>query len=962
MTAPIRRKLIEVSIPLEAINKASLREKQIKTGKPLQIHHYWARRPLTTCRAILFSQLVDDPSAWPERFPTEESRSSERRRLHKIIEELVPWEASNDPRVLNAARWEIARSVAWAKGAEPPSKDDTDAVLAYLQANAPAVYDPFSGGGSIPLEAQRLGLRAYGSDLNPVAVLLGKALIEIPPIFVGRPPVNPATRSDAKHGQLRNWKGIQGLADDVGHYARWMRDQATQRIGHLYPPANVPNSNAASVIAWIWARTVRSPDPSAKGAMVPLASSFLLSTKGVTKSWVELVPDPTAPDGYQFRVQTGKPSKQTEELARKGTKTSRGQFACALTGAPIGEEYIRLEGKNRRLGVRLMALVAEGSRKRIYLSPTNEHEAIALSARPEWEPEGEMYEKALGFRVPAYGITRWAQLFTARQLVALTTYSGLIEEVRRMVYEDAQATKWSDDDDALHRGGTGSQAYADAIATYLALALDRVADWNNTGSRWESKVEVPQQLFARQVISMNWDFAEANPIGSSTGSLMATVENMRRAFEAISLINPGAASVELADAATCDLPDHTVVVSTDPPYYDNIGYADLSDFFYAWLRPSIGKVWPDLFRRLATPKSEELVATPFRNGGKSQAENFFMKGMGAALTSIQKLSSETHPVAIYYAFKQAELADEGITSAGWASFLQAIITGGFTICGTWPVRTELANRMRGQGSNALASSIVLVCRKRSENADATNRSDFIRALKEELPAAIDAIRKAGVGPVDMQQSVIGPGMGIFSQFRVVLEDDDTAMPVKTALAVINRIWEEIENELDTAFDAETQVALAWFGSFGLEPRSSGELITLANAKNVPSNSLFSSGVFKDLKGKAALMPRHELPADWSPTKDRSLTVWECVQHTARVLNADYGGASAAAKLVAEMGAKATEARALAYRLFEISTKNGWSAEALVYNELAQEWPNLEDLASSDRTEPAEPTQRDMFAS
>lgn len=346
-----------------------------------------------------------------------------------------------------------------------------------------------------------------------------------------------------------------------------------------------------------------------------------------------------------------------------------------------------------------------------------------------------------------------------------------------------------------------------------------------------------------------------------------------------------------------------------------------------------------------TPKEAELVATPYRHGGSNAAESFFMEGMSSALMRISNASS-SFPTVIYYAFKQQEQSQIGITSAGWAGFLQAIVNAGFVIDGTWPVRTENPSRSIAQGANALASSIVLVCRKRTEIASTVTRADFIRALKLEMPTAIDAIRKAGVGPVDMQQSVIGPGMGVFSRHTKVLEDDDTAMSVRTALAVINRVWEEIENELDQAFDAETQVALEWFATYGFDARASGELITLTTAKNTSDRALFSSGVFKDLKGKAGLTPREELPLGWSPAGDKTLTVWECVQHTARVLNAPDGGGEAAAALVAQMGPKSEEARALAYRLFEIATNKGWAAEALVYNELAQEWTKLEDVAAT----------------
>ncbi len=903
---------------------------------------------------MLFAQLVDDPSSWPDRFPTEAAQETERKRLHKVIEALVPWEASNDEAVLNAARWEIARSVAWGLGEEPPLAGDGVAILAYLQTKAPPVYDPFSGGGSIPLEAQRLGLRAYGSDLNPVAVLIGKALVEIPPRFAGRPPVNPEARAVAKQGEVRAWRGAQGLAEDVRYYGRWMRDEAEQRIGHLYPKATLPDGSEATVIAWLWARTVRSPDPAAKGAMVPLVSCFLLSTKKGGQAWAEPVIDPAAPDGYRFEVRTGTLAKADAERLKNGTKAGKGQaFVCVLTGSPIDRDYIQAEGKADRLGQRLMALVAEGTRSRTYLAPDHVHEVTAHEA--ETTPVvAEAREGFLSGATPtramvtggvcsAYGLRTWWHLFTSRQLVALTTFSDLVAEARERALTDAVAMGRDLDPTPLHKGGSGAIAYADAVATYLAFALSKLTDRGSSICTWFTERDSTRPTFARQAIPMTWDFAELNTLLSGTGSFHGAVVWTAESIQAQG-IGGAIAAIGNIDAAKNSFPVRPIVISTDPPYYDNISYADLSDFFYVWLRRSLSAVWPDLFRRLITPKAEELVATPYRHGSKAAAEAFFMSGMGAALMAMRKAATDGEPLAIYYAFKQAEAAEGGITSAGWASFLQAVVDAGLGVDGTWPIRTELSNRMIGRDANALASSIVLVCRKRDPGASVATRAEFVRALRRDLPDAIGAIRRAGVGPVDMQQSVIGPGMGVFTRYSRVLEDDDSSMGVKTALTLINRVWEEIENELDAAFDPATQVALAWFATYGFEPKPSGELITLANAKNIPLGALFSSGVFHDLHGRAGLIPRTDLPADWTPATDKQVTVWECVQHTARVLSAEGGGATAAAALVAQMGSKAEDARALAYRLFEIATNKGWAAEALVYNELAQEWRNLEDLA------------------
>ncbi|MET3842046.1 DUF1156 domain-containing protein [Bradyrhizobium sp. OAE829] len=956
----VRKKLIEVSIPLEAINVASAREKSIRHGHPSTLHLWWARRPLAACRAVLFAQLVDDPSSWPDRFQTEEAQDIERRRLHRVIEAMVPWDALNNETILNAARWEIARSVAWGLGEEPPPKGDGGAILKYLQTNAPPVYDPFSGGGSIPLEAQRLGLRAYGSDLNPVAVLIGKALVEIPPTFAGCQPINPISRDEAKNGSLRGWKGAQGLAEDVRYYGQWMRDEAERRIGHLYPKATLTDGSEATVLAWIWARTVRSPDPAAKGAMVPLVSTFMLSTKEGKKAWVEAVIDPNAPSGWRFEVRTGALSKSDEERLKKGTKSAKGAaFVCVLTGSAIDRKYAQIEGKSNRLGQRLMAIVAEGRRGRHYISPENAVEEIAKDVN-NYPQVGDTRNTFLGESTPtramitggvcsAYGLRTWADLFTARQLLALNTFVELIDSTRERVRLDASAGGLASSAERLRSGGRGSAAYADAIATYLGLAIDRAAMAGNSLVRWNAVGEKAQHAFGRQAFGMVWDFAEPNFFADATGSFSSCYE---MAANSLMFANVTPGSISALAAQKNGYPARPVVISTDPPYYDNIAYAELSAFFYPWLRRSVSSIWPDEFRRLTVPRDDELVAAPFRHGGKSEAETFFMQGMGDALKAMQDAASDDQPLVVYYAFKQSEAAEDGVTSAGWASFIQAIVDAGLGIDGTWPLRTEMATRMVGQGANALASSIVLVCRKRALSASVIIRADFIRALKREMPKAIEDIRRAGVGPVDMQQSVIGPGMGIFTRYSKVLEDDDNPMPVKTALSLINRVWEEIDQELDAAFDAETQVALAWFATYGFDARASGELITLANAKNIASDTLFETGVFKDLRGKAALTPRDELPKGWTPATDKSLTVWECVQHTARVLSAEDGGGTAAGQLVAGMGSKAAEARALAYRLFEIATQKGWAAEALIYNELAQEWPKLEDLAATADARPS----------
>ena len=974
-TPSVRKKLIEVSIPLEAINAASKKQKAPK-GYPTALHKYWAPRPIAACRGVLFAQLVDDPSSWPERFDNDEARiEAERKRLHKVIADMVTWEASNNETTLNDARWEIARSVAWGLGEEPPPRNDGKSIIDYLQTKAPPVCDPFSGTGAIPLEAQRLGLRAYGSDLNPVAVLIGKALVEIPPKFAGRPPVNPKSQAELKRGGRWNGKGAQGLAEDVRYYGQWMRDEAEKRIGHLYPKAKLPDGSEATVIAWLWARTVRSPDPAAKGAMVPLVSSFLLSTKKGRNAWVEPVIDANEADGYRFEVKTGTLPMVDAARLKRGTKAGRATFSCLLSGAPISGSYIDSEAEAGRLSSRLMAVVTAAKRGRGFVSPTAVHEDIAKQAAslvstggiemnlPTQECRGTFASNAQGRR---YGFFTFSDYFTARQLIALSTFSDVIADVQQAILNDAREAELASNRTRLCDGGNGDVAYSDAIATYLGFVIDRAAEYGSKFSTWLPDDSAIRGTYGRQGLAMSWDYCEGNFFGDSSAALTTICDVIANVISISTNSVPG--FISYLDATKNNFPARPCFINTDPPYYDNVGYADLSDFFYVWLKRSLSDVWPDLFRRLTTPKNEELVAERYRHGSQEAADAHFINGMSKALHAMQAASDELGPLAIYYAFKQSETTSDGIASAGWASFLQAVVNTGFVIDGTWPLRTESGGRLVGNNANALASSIVLVCRKSSAAAPVVTRAEFVRSLKREMPDAIDDIRRAGVGPVDMQQSVIGPGMGIFTRYAKVLEDDDSAMTVKTALSLINRVWEEIENELDTNFDAETQVALAWFATYGFDARTSGELITLANAKNIPSIALFDCGVFKDMRGKAALTPRNDWwPAEISPNdsdeekkRKRDLaehgtaTVWACVQNAAAILNAEAGGGEAAARFVAQMGPKAEAARALAYRLFEIATKKGWAAEALVYNELAQEWPKLEELASSSgaRTEKA----------
>ena len=962
-TSPHRKKLIEVSLPLEAINKASAREKSIRHGHPSTLHLWWARRPLAACRAVLFAQLVDDPSAWPDEFPTEEEQARERRRLHGIIEAMVPWEATNDELILNRARYEIARSLARSRGEAPPPREDPEAVLSWLADNAPPVCDPFCGGGSIPLEAQRLGLRAHGSDLNPVAVLVSKATCEIPPKFAGLPPVNPERDPHVA------WKGTQGLAEDIRHYGQWMRDEAESRIGHLYPKVAVTEAMVAerpdlepyagqelTVIAWLWARTVASPDPLMRGAHVPLATSFILSSR--SRKGAVVVPEVDRNRGtYRLIVEAGDIAAHKLARAKSGTKAARGSnFTCLVSGAPISGDHIKAEGMANRMGVRLMAVVVEGQRGRVYLDPTSEMEEAACAAQPKWRPSAAISGSTQYLGVKPYGMDSFDQLFTDRQLVALTTFSDLVLEARKKVLEEALACGMDTDEPSLSDGGVGAQAYADAVATYLGLGVGRASDYWSANATWVNGGEFIRNTFARQAISMAWDFAESNPFSSASGNWKDTAVGwIGRVVQALTLAETPA-TVEQQDAAGETPLVSNSIFSTDPPYYDNVPYADISDFFYIWERRTLNAVWPTLYRRLQTPKSNELVAFAYRHEGRKAAEHFFMKGMGRALANIRSSGKDGVPVTVYYAFKQAEVAEEGLTSPGWATFLQAVSDAGYVIYGTWPMRTERSARSRSIGSNALASSIVLVCRKRPNAAADITRREFVARLRSTLPDALAKIRNGGVGPVDIAQAAIGPGMGVFTAASRVLEADDSPMTVRTAIALINQVRDEISGEEATGYDADTRFCIDWFETFDMAEGISGEAITMAQAYGIGIGDLETAEVFSARGGSARLLRRDELPADWDPATDKRLTDWECAQHLARVLESPEGGIEAAARLYARMEPdRAEAARLLAYRLYDICERKDRAVEAQVWNMLAREWPTLEAAAARIETDTGEPS-------
>lgn len=930
------KKLIEVALPLPEINDASAYDKMPGIGPhPKGIHHWWARLPLPTARAILFASVVDDPSEHPDRFPTEEAQKAERDRLFNILRSMMEKKLHEQPNVYAAVHAEM---------------------LKHCAGKLPAVYDPFAGGGSIPLEANRMGFESHAADLNPVAVLLNKCNLELAPRCIGSPPVNPDDRK--RIGGSDSWHGTHGLAADVRYYGSLVRDKAREKIAHLFPKARLPKeygSGEANVIAWIWARTVASPDPAAQGKHVPLISTFWLSSKG-TLAWLVPIVDKRNMT-YHFEVHSGTP-KDTNAI-KGGTKSGRKGFRCLITDSPMDFDYVREEFRNGRSGSQLVAVVAEIPRGKAYLAATPEQQSVALSAKPTGFPESDLPEQALGFRIQNYGIKHHWQMFAPRQLVAMVLLSDLVKQIGADVERDAASAGFVLAD-AKDRAGI--------ITTFLALAVDRCADFNNALCRWSATNQKVMNLFGRQAIPMVWDFAEANILGEAVGAWQTCSEYVADCVQVLTAGNPKTGHARQLDAATGANGITNLMVSTDPPYYDNIGYAALSDFFYVWLRRAVGSLYPQLCSTLLVPKMPELIAASERfDGDKEKAKEHFETGFRNAFTALRDKMDPRFPLTVYYAFKQDDEdsgADEDEPGAsgvdlttGWETLLEALTGSGFQITGTWPVRASQAWRMRAMGSNALASYIVLACRPRPSSAPLATRKEIINLLRRDLPTALRNLQYGNIAPVDLAQASIGPGMAIFTRYAKVIESDGSPMTVRTALGIINQVLDEVLAEQEGDFDADTRWALAWFEQFGMQAEAFGTAETLSKAKNTSINGLVDAGVVKSKSGQVRLVTRAELSDDWNPVTDKRRTIWESTQHLIRRL--ETKGEAGAAALLNQLGGTAEIARELAYRLFSICERKKWADEALAYNGLVVAWPELSKLALSGRNRQST-TQPDLF--
>ncbi|UUW87790.1 DUF1156 domain-containing protein [Pimelobacter simplex] len=898
-----KRKLIEVALPLEAINRESAREKAIRHGHPSTLHLWWARRPLAAARAVIFAQLVDDPSARPAEFPTEELQRKERDRLHGLIERLVVWENIRDERLLDEARDEILKST----GGSPPS-----------------IVDPFAGGGTIPLEAQRLGLEAEASDLNPVAVLINKALIEIPPKFRDQAPVFPGLADS----QIRNWKGAEGLAADVRAYGTWMRDQAEKQIGKHYPKATLADGSQATVIAWIWARTVKCPNP-ACGIDLPLVKSWWLSKKRGKEAYVapRIMGSAETPSGLrvEFDVIQGRTGGPSE--ADDGT-VGRTGATCVSCGTGASLAYIREEGRAKRLGSQLMATVAEGNRRRHYVAPTPDHENAAAVDEPTESVHGTLGYYPRDLKAPTYGFTEFSDLFTPRQLTALCAFSDLVEVAKQRVEADG-----------------GSAAYAAAVATYLALSVSRCADYWSSICSWHNTGEKLRNVFGRQAIPMSWDYAEVMPFSESSGGYSGQLTWVAKVIDWLPATRSGV--VRQADAATNTAAG---AISTDPPYYDNIGYSDLADFFYVWQRKMLRSVYPELFGTLLVPKAEELVANPYRHGSKAGAQQFFESGFQQVFANARQSASDDWPITVYYAFKQSDADETGQASTGWETLLEGMIGSGWEITSTWPMRTESSVRLIGNNKNALASSIVLSLRPRPSNAPTTDRRGFIEDLEAELPEALRRLQQGQIAPVDLPQAAIGPGMAVFSRYGSVLEADGQRMSVRAALLRINEILDQVLNEQEGDFDSTSRFAIAWYRQHGYGVGKFGDADNLARARNTSVDVMDRDEILTSRAGNVQLIKPSDLSWDYDVLKDMHTSNWEALHHLIKVLERDGiapAGDFLQAALTRPDGAvDADLMKELAHLLFRIAEGNGWTKDALSFNTLVTTWPEILEVARS----------------
>jgi putative DNA methylase len=888
-----KRKLVEVALPLEAINIACKADKDRKTGTIRNLHKWFAPMPVPALRALIFASLIDDPED-----------EAERERLLLLIENLVASVVDSPPeQVLTDVREEIARATG---------------------GDLPVVFDPFCGGGSTLVEAQRLGLASRGSDLNPVPVLISRVLAEFPPQVRDIKPLHPATQ-----GVLTENPRLTGFVTDLIHYARRVYDAAAETLTARYPPA--PNGDL--VIAWFWARTVASPDPRFQGTHTPLVGSWWLAKKKSEFGFIR----PTV-DRHQRRI--------AFEISTEGSPPKSSKNECLFSGSRIPFKYVRDEGRNGRLGVTMLAMAAHGSHGRQHFAPDEDQVTVASLARPANPPQLPLPNEAIGFRVQGYGLKEWADLFTPRQQLALETFATLVASVEDWVLEDG-----------------GSEVYAQAISAFLGLCVGKLAQFSSTQCLWKidsrnGSGKAESAKFGRNDVPMVMDFVETNPFGRSVGDWMQVVSTALRALEHVEPRGPKA-TVVLADARSpVDELSHQALVITDPPYFGTIGYANLSDYFYVWIRRAIGDTFPELFGTVATPKSDELIAEPARHSGSlADAKSYFIAGFKETFASLKEAGNPDLPMIVIYALKEQEdIEDDGRVSGGWEAMLEALLAAGFGITGTWPVHGTGSTRMRGLGANALATYVALVCRPRPDDSVTATRRDFVSALRQELGPAVRVLQQSAIAPVDLAQAVIGPGMAIFSKYRAVLDANGTPLRVRDALAIINQALAETLDGQESDMDPATRWATTWYEQHAFAEGSFGEADSLSRAKGTSVGALVEGGIALARGNRVRLLDRGELPNDWGSVADSRLTVWEVAQYLSRAL--ESSGEREAAEFLRRVGRRGEGARELAYRLYVICERKKWAKEALTYNALVTAWPEISRLAAS--ATPSVPAQQELL--
>ena len=932
-----RRKLIEVDLPLDHINAQSAREKSIRHGHPSTLHLWWARRPLASCRAVIFASMVDDPESCPDEFPTQDAVRQERIRLHKLIADLVVWETTDERQpaardILNAARYEIARSIARNPDKpDAPPQDDHAAVLRYLADNALPIYDPFAGGGSIPLEAQRLGMKAVATDLNPVAVLINKALIELPPKFAANPPVNPKadplgmTTGKGKRAHKIAWSGAAGIADDIRYYGNWMRQQAHKRIGNLYPKAKLPDGGEATVIAWLWARTIPCPNP-ACGADMPLMTTFQASKKPNNRHWIKpVIHRDTQPPTISFQVQNH--DGDMPDIDRTLIRGGKGAV-CIACRAPVTQVYIREQSKAGNMGATMTCIVAEGNRKRIFLSPTAEHIQTAQNAKANKRsiPSQKMPSSTYLVSGRGYGIEYWRELFTQRQLATLTTFSELIPKVAEQILADG-----------------GSQEYANIVRTYLALALGKTLNGCSSFAKWDSR---PSGLnvtgvFANQSLPMVWDYAESNPFSASSQNWLAQIEWVANVVERLPA-HANAGQALQADATNTIHAKSGPVIVTDPPYYDNISYAELSDFFYIWLRQMLREIYPELFAGILVPIQEEMIAAPRFNakGGESARERF-ERLMNETLRLIRDRCSPEFPSSIFYAYKQQEETRDGATSTGWDTMLTALVNAGFQITGSWPMRTELSNRSNSLGANTLASSVVLVCRPRPEDAPSATRRQFLSALEREMPGRLTRLtREAHIAPVDLRQAAIGPGMEIYSRYSKVESISGEPVSVREALTAIQNAIDAYDRQIVGDLDDLSKFCYLWLTQHEYAAGDYGEAEVLSQSTNIGINKLADDSLLIADRGKVRLLDWAEFGPERAGAK-AGICAWDaCMRIAWHMSHEDGRTVQGAADALSRMSADVDSAERLARALYNHYDKTADSRRAAMFNDIVTNWQDI----------------------